>query len=206
MNETGYDVAVFCEFSGTIRRALRDVGLNAVSFDLLPAEDNSPHHIQDDCRPYLKMRWQMAISNPPCTRLCNSGVRWLAERNLWDELREGADLFLACLNANAPKVAVENPVMHKHALALIGERPSFTVQPWQFNDPVRKRTCWWTRGLPPLEPTSDMTHEDALPVIHHMSPGPNRSKERARFFPGMARAIAQQWGQPDLLTLMEAAE
>jgi hypothetical protein len=196
---------VACEYSGTVRDALIASGVDAVSCDLLPTESEGPH-IQGDVRAQLTRRWTGVIAHPPCTRLCNSGVRWLAERNLWAELRDGADMFRACLNANASRVAVENPVMHKHAIRLVGERPSFTVQPWQFGDPVRKRTCWWTRGLPPLEPTSSMTHEDAAPTIHRMPPGPERSKERARFFPGMARAIAEQWAQPNLIDIMEAAE
>jgi len=147
---------VACEYSGTVRNALTAAGMDAVSCDLLPTESDGPHII-GDVREQLTRRWAGVIAHPPCTRLCNSGVRWLAERDLWDELREGAALFRACLSANAPKVAVENPVMHRHARALIGEGPAFTVQPWQFGDPVRKRTCWWTRGLPPLVPTSDMT-------------------------------------------------
>jgi len=193
-------VLVACEYSGTVRRAFHEAGIKAYYCDVLPADDGETFwHIQDSVQHvFAKFGWwDLVIAHPPCTRLCNSGVRWLAERDLWDDLREGVDLFLCCLNAPADRVAVENPVMHKHARALIGEGPAFTVQPWQFGDPVKKRTCWWTRGLPPLVPTSDMTAADALPTIHHMSPGPNRAKERARFFPGMARAIATQWGRAD---------
>jgi hypothetical protein len=186
---------IACEFSGVVRDALIAEGIDAESCDLLPTESPGPH-IQGDVREQLQRRWEGVIAHPPCTRLCNSGVRWLGERNLWGELEEGAALFRACLAANAPHVAAENPVMHKHALALIGEPHAFTVQPWQFGDPVRKRTCWWTRGLPPLKPTSSMTHADAAPTIHFMSPGPERAKERSRFFPGMAQAIARQWAAP----------
>jgi hypothetical protein len=192
-NTTGYDAIVGCEYSGRVRQALRDRGINAVSVDILPAEDESPHHIQGDLMPLLAMPWRLGIFHPPCTRLCNSGVRWLAERDLWQEMREGAAFFLACLNANADRVAVENPVMHGHARALIGPA-SFTVQPWQFGDPAKKRTCFWTRGLPPLQPTSTMTAADARPDCHHASPGPDRWKLRSRTYPGIAAAIAAQWG------------
>ena len=193
-NTTGYDVIVGCEYSGRVRQALRNLGVNAVSVDVLPSEDNSPHHIQGDLTPLLSMPWRMGIFHPPCTRLCNSGVRWLAERDLWDDMREGAAFFMECLNANAPMVAVENPVMHRYAREIVGRGPDFTVQPWQFGDPAKKRTCFWTRGLPPLTPTSDMQASDARADCHLASPGPDRWKERSRTYPGIAAAMAAQWG------------
>ena len=185
---------VACEYSGAVRRALRARGIDAVSCDLLPSEDNSPHHIIGDVRPLLRERWAMVIAHPSCTRLCNSGVRWLAERDLWADMRDGAAFFLECLNANADFVAVENPVMHKYAREIVGRGPDFTIQPWQFGDPAKKRTCFWTRGLPPLLPTSDMTAADARADCHLASPGPDRWKERSRTYPGIAEGIADQWG------------
>lgn len=182
---------VACEYSGRVRDAMLAVGIDAVSCDLLPTEVDGPH-IQGDVTEQLRRRWAGVVAHPPCTRLCNSGVRWLAERNLWDDMRQGAAFFLECLNANAPKVAVENPVMHGHARDIIGPA-SFTVQPWQFGDPAKKRTCFWTRGLPPLQATSAMTAADARPDCHHASPGPDRWKMRSRTYPGIAEAIARQW-------------
>ena len=193
-------VLVACEYSGRVRNAFRARGIDAWSCDLLPSEDASPFHIQDDARAILQQPWDMVIAHPPCTRLCNSGVRWLAERDLWADMRKGADFFLACLNANAPRIAVENPVMHRYARdAIGGERPAFTVQPWQFGDPAKKRTCFWTRGLPPLVPTSTMTAADARADCHLASPGPDRWKERSRTYPGLAAAMAAQWGDPEAL-------
>lgn len=186
-------VLVACEYSGRVRQAFRDLGHDAWSCDLLPAEDDSPYHIQGDVSAILRQPWDAVVSHPPCTRLCNSGVRWLAERDLWDDMREGAAFFLECLNANAPFVAVENPVMHKYAREIVGRGPDFTVQPWQFGDPAKKRTCFWTRGLPPLKPTSDMQASDARADCHLASPGPDRWKERSRTYPGIAQAIAAQW-------------
>jgi hypothetical protein len=101
---------------------------------------------------------------------------------------------LACLNANAPFVAVENPVMHKYAREIVGRKANFSVQPWQFGDPAKKRTCFWTKGLPPLTTTSNLTAADAKPDCHYASPGPDRWKERSRTYPGIASAIADQWG------------
>lgn len=184
---------VACEYSGRVRDALLAVGIDAVSCDLLPTELDGPHII-GDVTEQLRRRWAGVVAHPPCTRLCNSGVRWLAERDLWDEMAKAAQFFRFCLNANAPRVAVENPVMHRYALQAVGVRPAFSVQPWQFGDPAKKRTCFWTRGLPPLQPTSVMTAADAKPDCHMASPGPDRWKIRSRTYPGIAQAIATQWG------------
>jgi len=186
-------VLVACEFSGTVRDAFRRLGHDAVSCGLLPTEKPGPH-VEGDVLPLLREPWDLVIAHPPCTRLCNSGVRWLAERNLWQEMRNGAAFFLECLNANTLRVAVENPVMHRYAREIIGRGPDFTVQPWQFGDPTKKRTCFWTRGLPALQPTSTMTAEDAKPECHMTSPGPHRWKQRSKTYPGIAQAMAEQWG------------
>jgi hypothetical protein len=184
-------VLIACEFSGVVRGAFRDMGHDAVSCDILPTERPGPHH-QGDVLPLLRQPWDLVIAHPPCTRLCNSGVRWLHERDLWDEMREGAEFFLACLNANAPMVAVENPVMHRHAREIIGRGPDFTTQPYEHGDPYTKRTCFWTRGLPPLQPSMVVDGREAQ--VHRASPGPDRWKERSRTYPGIARAMAEQWG------------
>jgi hypothetical protein len=105
-----------------------------------------------------------------------------------------AAFFRACLDANAPLVAVENPVMHGHGRSLVGRGPDFTVQPWQFGDRAKKRTCFWTRGLPALVPLAGATDEGARAECHLASPGPDRWRERSRTYPGIAAAIAAQWG------------
>ncbi len=185
-------ILVACEYSGRVRDALILRGHDAMSCDLLPSDTPGPHH-QGDVREMLAEPWDMVVAHPPCTRLCNSGVRWLAERDLWEEMRTGAEFFLECLNANAPRAAVENPVMHRYAREIIGRGPDFSVQPWQFGDPAKKRTCFWTRGLPPLSPTSSMTAADARPDCHLATPGRDRWKIRSRTYPGIAAAIASQW-------------
>ena len=186
-------VLIACEYSGVMRDAFLRRGHDAISCDLLPTDVPGPH-IQGDVRPLLAKPWDLVIAHPPCTRLCNSGVRWLHERDLWGEMREACQFFLACLNANAPNVAVENPVMHGHARAIIGRGPDFTVQPWQFGDNVKKRTCFWTRSLPRLEPTSDLDGSTAVAECHLASPGPDRWKKRSATYPGLADAAADQWG------------
>lgn len=203
-------VLVGCECSGIVRRAFAALGHDVWSVDLKPAEDGSNRHIIGDVRDYLQEGWDLlAVMHPPCTRLCNSGVRWLSVpppgRTLADmqaELVEGAALFSACWNAPIPRRAIENPVMHKHAKALIrGYRPpAQSVQPWQFGtepggpDDQRKRTCFWLDGLLPLRPTGTLDGSTARDDVHKASPGPDRAARRSRFFPGIAAAMAMQWG------------
>lgn len=202
-----FNALVACEYSGRTREALRARGIDAVSCDLEPAEDDSPHHIHGDVLDMLKQPWDLVIAHPPCTYLANSGVRWLhTDPGRWAKMEEAARFFLACLNANAPRVAVENPVMHGQGRAIIGRKQDFTVQPWQFGDNETKRTCFWTRGLPPLRPTSDLDGSTAYARVHREPPGPNRWKERSRTPQGLADAMADQWGQPDLMTWIEAAQ
>ncbi len=204
-------VLVACEYSGIVRCAFDALGHDVWSCDLLPAEDRSNRHIQGDVRDILADGWDLLIvAHPPCTRLCNSGVRWLSVpppgksiEQMQHELRVGAELFSDCWNAPVPRVAVENPVMHRHAKALIRnyQAPAQTVQPWWFGEPQFKATSFYLRGLPKLAPTQRLsppragTEEHRLwSRVHRMPPGPNRAKERARFFPGVAAAMALQWG------------
>lgn len=214
-------VLIACEFSGTVRWAFTAAGFDAWSCDLLPAEDGSNHHITGNVLDVLGDGWDLLIvAHPPCTRLCNSGVRWLTtpppgrtSADLWRELDEGAALFGTLWNAPIPRVAVENPVMHRHAKARIEgyAEPVQSVQPWQYGDWETKRTCLWLRGLPALVPTFRTIEEartalgmagDPAARVHRMPPGANRAKERSRFFPGIAAAMAAQWGP--LLTAQEA--
>lgn len=196
-------VLVACEFSGIVRRAFAARGHDAWSCDLLPAEDRANKHIVGDARDILGDGWDLLIvAHPPCTRLCNSGVRWLSvpppgrtHAEMWNELDEGAKLFSDFWNAPIERVCVENPVMHRHAKERIEnyEDPAQSVQPWQFGHGETKRTCFWLRKLPKLAPTNIVAGRDNR--VHAMPPGPNRWKERSRFFPGIAEAMAEQWGE-----------
>jgi hypothetical protein len=194
-------VLVACEYSGVVRRAFLARGCDAWSCDLLPSEDGSNRHIRGDARDLLHDGWDLLmVAHPPCTRLCNSGVRWLhtppvgkTAEQMERELREGAALFSAFWNAPIPRVAVENPVMHGHAKRLIENyaEPAQSVQPWQFGHGETKRTCLWLRGLPPLRPTNVVEGREQR--VHRMPPSPTRWKERSRFYPGIAAAMAEQW-------------
>lgn len=205
-------VLIACETSGTVRDAFERAGHDAWSCDLLPADTPTNRHIQDDARAVLAMeRWDLLmVAHPPCTRLCNSGVRWLSKPpagktldQMWRELDEGAELFSDLWNADVPRIACENPVMHKHAKQRIRNYKPFaqSVQPWQFGndeqgpDNVKKRTCLWLKGLLPLVPTGTLDGSTARDEIHKASPGPDRWKLRSKFFPGIAEAMADQWGE-----------
>ena len=205
-------VLIACEFSGVVRRAFAARGHDAWSCDLLPAEDRSNRHIVGDAREILNDGWDLlAVFHPPCTRLCNSGVRWLSKPppgktldQMQADLREGAALFSAFWNAPIERVAVENPIMHKHAKALIENyaEPAQTIQPWMFGHGETKGTCLWLRGLPKLTPTQIVEGRTAR--VHRMPPGPDRWKERSRTFSGVAEAMADQWTDA-ILAAQEAA-
>ena len=187
-------ILIACEFSGIVRDAFIARGHDAVSCDLMPTERPGPH-IEGDVLTILDDRsWDMMIAHPPCTRLCNSGVRWLHERNLWADMRVGAVFFRRFLETGIPRVAVENPVMHSYAKKIIGRGPDFTCQPWEFGDPYKKRTCFWTQGLVPLQPVAGCTPIGATEYSANLSPTPDRGKLRSVTYPGMAREMAIQWG------------
>jgi hypothetical protein len=121
---------------------------------------------------------------------------------MWEDLDEGAALFSDLWNADVPRIAIENPIMHKHAKARIQNFEPFTqsVQPYEFaesvesEDNVSKRTCLWLKNLPSLVKTGSLTKETARHDIHHASPGPDRWKIRSKFHKGLADAMANQWG------------
>lgn len=204
-------VLIGCETSGVMRRAFAARGHDAWSCDLLPAEDRSNRHIVGDVRDHLADGWDLLIvAHPPCTRLCNSGVRWLSVpppgrtlAEMWAELDEGAALFAACWQAPVPRIAVENPVMHRHARERLPAdlpRPQI-VQPWWFGEPAFKATGFYLRGLPALAPTNRLTPPKAgsdehkrWSAVHRASPGPDRWRFRSRTFAGVAEACADQWG------------
>lgn len=208
-------VLVACEYSGRTREAFRARGHDVISCDLLPAEDNSPHHVVGDVFDVISNRgpFDLMIAHPPCTYLANSGVRWLhSDKKRWRNLIEGAQFFADLLAAPISKVAVENPVMHGYGrdaiMANLSKQHGMDlptthfVQPWWYGDPAFKATGFTLKGLPPLEkpanalvpPKRGTPEHKAWSVIHNASPGPNRWKERSRTFPGIAAAMAETWG------------
>lgn len=183
-------VLVACEFSGVVREAFRAHGHNAFSCDVLPAEDKSPYHFQQDVRDVLSLPWDLLIAHPPCTYLANSGVRWLAGNpERCAAMRAATRFFMSLWNAPIARICVENPIPHRHAGL---PRYSQIIHPWQHGHGETKATCLWLKGLPPLVPSHIV--EGRTPRVHRASPGPDRWKERSRTLPGIADAMAKQWG------------
>lgn len=192
-------VLVACEFSGVVRDAFRNVGGHqAYSCDLLPSPDNNRFHFQCDVKwllekVYSPSEFDLIIAHPPCTRLANSGVRWLAERNLWQEMREGAEFFRYFLDLNCEHIAIENPIPHKYALEIIGRKYDQIIQPWQFGHGETKATCLWLKNLPKLEPTNIV--KERVQRVHLLPPSEDRWKLRSVTYEGIANAMAEQWGK-----------
>jgi hypothetical protein len=208
-------VLVACEFSGVVRDAFIRRGHAAVSCDLLPSESEGPH-IQGDVFDVLNKGWDALIFHWPCTYLLFSGKRWLntapsnpSKGKVYGELRrklmnEHAHCFKSLLESGIQKIAGENPRMCLEARAIIGE-PSQMIRPWWFGDDATKSTFLWLRGLPPLMATNTIQTS-----IHTSRTGrkwdkwffdsscisnlEERSRFRSRTFPGIAKAMAEQWG------------
>ena len=194
-------VLVACEYSGKVREAFRKLGHDAWSCDLLPADDNSPYHYQGDVFDIIDQNWDLMIAHPPCTYLTNAGVSWLYRKEgRWDQMKDGAEFFKKLLEADIPKIAVENPIMHKYAVEIIGRRQNQVVQPWMFGHMEQKATCLWLKGLPELKPTNNVK-EDMLKLpktvaqrLHYLPPSKDRWKIRSETYQGIADAMANQWG------------
>lgn len=200
-------VLIGCECSGRVRDAFMRRGHDAMSCDLQETEVPGPHY-KGDVRDVLDAGWDVAIFHPDCTRLTNAGVRWLKVPppgrtlvEMWRDLFAGAEFYRMLRGAPIPRIGLENPVMHCHARELIQPGPRQVVQPWWFGDPAFKATGLELIGLPPLVPTNKLTppkpgtaEHKAWSMIHRASPGPQRKIDRSRTFPGIAEAMAEQWG------------
>ena len=180
-------VLVACEYSGVVRDAFRARGHDAWSCDLLPSETGPIWHIRGDVLGCLDLDWDLMIAHPPCTHLAVSGARWFPGK--LPEQAAALDFVRALLDAPIPRIALENPV------SIISSRirkPDQIIQPWQYGHGEVKATCLWLKGLPLLVPTDIVDGREAR--VHRMAPGPDRWKERSRTLPGIAAAMADQWG------------
>lgn len=179
-------VLVACEFSGTVRDAFRERGHDAVSCDLLPTEKPGPH-IQGDVLTVLGDGWDLMVAHPPCTHLAVSGARWFKDKAA--EQAMALDFVRSLLDAPIERIALENPVS---VISTKIRKPDQVVHPWQFGHGETKATCLWLKGLPTLVPTCIVDGREAR--VHRMPPGENRWRERSRTYPGIAAAMADQWG------------
>jgi hypothetical protein len=194
-------VLIACEYSGTVRDAFIAAGHDAMSCDLLPSDAPGPHYL-GDVRDVLGDGWDLMIAHPPCTYLAVSGMHRTA-RGLRDpQLTEDAlDFVRLLLAAPVPRIAVENPVS---VISTRIRRPDQIVQPWQFGHDASKTTCLWLHGLPALRPTQIVEPRivdgrkrwgnQTDTGQNRLSPSPDRWKLRSATFPGIAAAMAAQWG------------
>jgi len=202
-------VLIACEYSGIVRDAFAALGHEAVSCDILPT-DSPGEHYQGDVMDIINNEWDLMIAHPPCTYLCNSGVSWLYRdakkmkaTDRWDRMLNGAEFFKSLLYANIPKIAVENPIMHKYARNIVGANATQYVQPYHFGHSESKRTGLWLKNLPPLTATDDVYEEwKVLPKheaqrLHYLPPSADRWKLRSATYKGIATAMAEQWGGND---------
>lgn len=198
-------VLVACEFSGVVREAFNSLhGFWATSCDFLPAEDGrSDFHYQGDVRDIINDGWDLMIAHPPCTYLCTSGLHWNKRRPERAAQTEEAINFVEYLmGVGIPRIAVENPI---GILSTRIRKPDQIVQPYQFGEDASKSTCLWLKGLPLLKPTryveprivngkkrwANQTDSGQ----NKLTPSDTRWAERSRTYPGIARAMADQWGR-----------
>ena len=190
-------VLVACEYSGTVRDAFKAKGHDAWSCDILPT-DVPGQHYQQDVLEVIWLGWDLMIAHPPCTYLSNAGARFMYPKGVLSEERlalamQGKQLFMALLNAPIAKICVENPIPTK----IIGlPQYSQLIQPHDFGHAIKKRTCLWLKGLPPLFSTMIIDGSQSTKVAGNWfnKGGKDRQKNRAKTFQGIANAMADQWG------------
>lgn len=206
-------VLIACEFSGIVRDAFVERGHEAISCDLLPCESTRrANHLQGDVFEYLREMpnyFDLMIAHPPCTHLACSGARWFDKKIADGRQAEAVRFFMNFVDVPIKKIAIENPI---GIMSRMWKKPTQIVQPYYFGDEFEKPTCLWLIGLPRLIhiKKSDLldpsTHCEkgprhttrsgrSLPVWYNQPPSPERSKNRSRTFPGLANAMAEQWGR-----------
>ena len=189
-------VLVACECSGEMRRAFRALGHDAWSCDLKPAEDGDNHHIRGDAIGVLwGLPWDLVIAHPVCKYLANSGSLRLykggkksggIDTERMAKVRDGAYFFRQFFTEYSGPLCVENPIMHKWAREYVGleDCTRQIIQPYQFGEDASKATCLWLRGL-----RSNQTNSGQ----NRLGPSEHRAADRARTYPGIAKAVAEQW-------------
>jgi site-specific DNA-cytosine methylase len=190
-------ILIACEESQTVCKAFREKGFEAYSCDIQDCSGGHPEwHIKGDVLDVINDGWDLIIAHPPCTHLAVSGARWFKEGikplSLQDE---ASDFFMKFINANCKYIAVENPIC---IMSTRYRKPDQIINPFQFGHPEQKKTCLWLKGLPKLKETNNVyDYMMTLPIkertrIHWL--GSNKSKERSKTYEGIAKAMAEQWG------------
>ena len=184
------NILIPCEYSGSVRDAFADQGHFAVSCDFLPSETPGLHYqgdVRDIIHGYMGRTWDMMIAFPPCTDLATSGARHFKDKV--EKQKAALEFVRFLMDADIPRICIENPV------GIIGTniRPATQyIEPWQFGHGEQKKTGLWLKNLPKLRPTELVEGREQR--THQMWPSEDRWKERSRTYPGIAEAMAWQWG------------
>lgn len=196
--------------------AFRERGFTAYSCDIQEPSGGHPEwHILGDALKALNViHWDLLIAHHPCTYLAVTGNRWFniaeygekAVRRM-EAREEAAALFMAFVNADVCKIAIENPVGY---MSTYYRKPDCIIQPYEFGDHARKKTCLWLKNLPVLKPTNivsageitsggfsigasaNYARDEKGKIIRWNDP--RTKKIRSKTFPGIAKAMAEQWG------------
>lgn len=206
-------ILVACEESGRVTAEFRRLGHEAYSCDILPTSGEHPEwHIQGDVLPLLKQPWDMIIAFPPCTYLTVTGNRWFLPKYgdkakaRHKEREKAVRFFLSIANADCPKIAIENPVGY---MSTHWRKPTQIIEPYYFGDHARKKTCLWLKGLPKLQKTKCVSCGEILEGGYSVGASacyakkdgkilawndPETARIRSKTYPGIARAMAEQWG------------
>lgn len=217
------NVLVACEESQEVCKAFRAKGHRAFSCDIQECSGGRPEwHIQGDVLPIINGNcwfttadlhthtqngpWDLIIAHPPCTDLAVSGARYFAQKQKDGRQQKSIVFFMQMALAHCERVAVENPVC---IMSSAWRKPDQIIQPWMFGHPESKKTCLWLRGLPLLEPTDLLELPDSGVWANQTQDGQNKllidgkwiawndprtAKERSKTYPGIAKAMAEQWG------------
>lgn len=181
-----------CAKSASLVKEFEDRGWDAWTCDILPSE-GWHKHIQDDILKHLDDGWDFGIFHPDCTYLANSGVRWRVERKEWQEIKDAADFFNAVNSAPFPHVT-ENPIHHKYARDYI-EIYDQVIQPWNFGCLESKAICLWLVDVPMLIPLITKKPDGVKQSVWREPPSATRKENRARNFPVISKAMAEQWAK-----------
>jgi len=203
-------ILIACEESQAVTIEFRKLGHEAYSCDLLPCSGGHPEwHLQQDVTELLKKKWDMIIAFPTCTFLTVTGNRWFNVERYGDKAvkrirdrEEAIKFFMLFANANCDKIVIENPV---GIMSSEWRKPNQIINPFQFGDPFEKKTCLWIKGLPNLVPTkvvkptkrTEFASGKSMPSWYAEAwklPKEKRSALRSKTFPGIAKAMAEQWG------------
>jgi site-specific DNA-cytosine methylase len=183
-----------------VRRAFRDLGHEAWSCDLLPAEDGSEHHYEGDVFNIINNDWDLMVAHPPCTDLAVSGAKHFAAKRADGRQQRSIEFFMRLAELPIPRMAIENPVS---IMSTEWRKPDQIIQPWMFGHEATKTTCLWLKGLPHLVPTNVVAKGarhvtksgKSLPAWYNLPPSADRWKIRSATFEGIARAMAEQWSK-----------